>query len=717
MADLTDSYNRLDEIDPELFRRVILGDETAETTSNGEANGIMSRYEPVGTKPAEPEQGFLTGILNWMRGNTDDPERLADAIVPQTIDLGPDLSNWEAMPELKTIILPPPPPVSVTPITPGSTNLALYGDRLGKGTITSSNPTAYTAAPAGMVAPSVQLGATPAGTLMTRPDGTPRSTQELEQLTSDALPNIQVDAEAGLMSPPVQDVDTFKIPEFKSYETAEEMPDLEILARTIEAEASGEPFEGKIAVGSVIANRVASGSYGGSGGIKGVILKKGQFSPWNSYTKYAKGEQGKDMLNLKASEESYKAANDILTGNYTDETGGASHYVNPKVSTPDWLPDMKGRKKGTVTIGNHLFGNADNERVYDGKAGLAELYSKTTDQPVEQAGPNVKDIQGIIGATVDGQFGTDSREKALAYLKDEGVAVPKDSTNKQLMDLVINRPKAPLSQRLDANDARIPTPAYSSPVSAEVFEAVIEDQLDQDIAVSETDTLIEPPQFLGEGERISESTRSGQVSGITKNYSLNGVERSIIDVSETTESDPSLNYPAEPSAPPVDVQNVVLHYTGGLYTNGVRHYMNSFGKAASAAYLVDRRGQIYETFDPTVKGYHVAGSSRRNPRGIITNSNSIGVEVEASDTDLPTQAQLEATAWLSDYLIAQYGAQRVVAHPQANIHKGHVEGYDLVNYWRSQNNLPELTPSNKALENLFTFAPSVSLRPQARQGN
>lgn len=262
-----------------------------------------------------------------------------------------------------------------------------------------------------------------------------------------------------------------------------------------------------------------------------------------------------------------------------------------------------------------------------------------------------------------------------------------------------------------------PTPAYSSPVSAEVFEAVIEDQLDQDIAVSEMDTLIEPPQFLGEGERISESTRSGQVSGITKNYSLNGVERSIIDVSETTESDPSLNYPAEPSAPPVDVQNVVLHYTGGLYTNGVRHYMNSFGRAASAAYLVDRSGQIYETFDPTVKGYHVAGSSRRNPRGIITNSNSIGVEVEASDTDLPTQAQLEATAWLSDYLIAQYGAQRVVAHPQANIHKGHVEGYDLVNYWRSQNNLPELTPSTTALENLFTLAPSVSSRPQARQGN
>lgn len=276
---------------------------------------------------------------------------------------------------------------------------------------------------------------------------------------------------------------------------------------------------------------------------------------------------------------------------------------------------------------------------------------------------------------------------------------------------------------VEAPVVEVPTPANSSPVSAEVFEAVIEDQLDQDITVSEMDTLIEPPQFLGEGERISESTRSGQVSGITKNYSLNGVERTIIDVSETTESDPSLNYPAEAGADPVNVQNVVLHYTATLYRNGVRHYMNSFGgddRKPSAAYFIDRSGQIYETFDPTVKGYHVHGGADENPRGIITNSNSIGVEVEATDRELPTQAQLEATAWLSDYLIAQYGAQRVVAHPQANTHKGAAEGYNLVNYWRSQNNLPELTPStsdNADQENLFNLAPSVSSRPQARQGN
>ena len=157
---------------------------------------------------------------------------------------------------------------------------------------------------------------------------------------------------------------SLEIPEYKVYTSADDMTDLEILARTIEAEAADQSFEGKIAVGSVIANRVSSGSYGASGGIKGVILEKSQFSPWNSYTGGAKGNQGKDMLSLKASEDSYKAAKDILKGNYTDPTNGSTHYVNESLSEgQEWIDTMKARKKGTVTIGKHLFGNADNDNI------------------------------------------------------------------------------------------------------------------------------------------------------------------------------------------------------------------------------------------------------------------------------------------------------------------------------------------------------------------
>jgi spore germination cell wall hydrolase CwlJ-like protein len=173
----------------------------------------------------------------------------------------------------------------------------------------------------------------------------------------------------GLMSSPRPKARTFEIPEYKVYSSPDEMSELEILARTIEAEAATEPYNGKIAVGATIANRAASGKYGASGGIKGVILKPAQFSPWNSYTKGAKGKQGRDMMALKASTDSYRAAMDILKGDYEDPTNGATHYVNESSAEgQSWIDTMKGRKKGTVTIGNHLFGNADDNKTYDGKS-------------------------------------------------------------------------------------------------------------------------------------------------------------------------------------------------------------------------------------------------------------------------------------------------------------------------------------------------------------
>jgi len=227
----------------------------------------------------------------------------------------------------------------------------------------------------------------------------------------------------GLMTRPKARPDTiqpetkdFEIPEYKVFDKPSDMSELEILARTIEAEASGEKYAGKIAVGAVIANRVSSGSYGSSGGIRGVILKEAQFSPWNSITGGAKGEQGKDMLALKASDDSYRAANSILTGNYTDETGGASHYVNESISTPKWLNDMKSQEKGTITIGKHLFGNADNNKVYDGKTGS---------------------IQSIIGTKTDGQFGPASRKKAISFLKAKGLEVTEETSDADLMQLVV----------------------------------------------------------------------------------------------------------------------------------------------------------------------------------------------------------------------------------------------------------------------------------------
>ena len=49
-----------------------------------------------------------------------------------------------------------------------------------------------------------------------------------------------------------------------------------ILAATIQLEAGNEPYEGQVAVGAVIMNRVRSGGYPNS--ISGVVYQAGQFS-------------------------------------------------------------------------------------------------------------------------------------------------------------------------------------------------------------------------------------------------------------------------------------------------------------------------------------------------------------------------------------------------------------------------------------------------------
>ncbi len=53
--------------------------------------------------------------------------------------------------------------------------------------------------------------------------------------------------------------------------------DLRLMASIINCEAGSEPYQGKLAVGIVIMNRVSSKAFPGS--IKGVVYQKGQFSP------------------------------------------------------------------------------------------------------------------------------------------------------------------------------------------------------------------------------------------------------------------------------------------------------------------------------------------------------------------------------------------------------------------------------------------------------
>lgn len=126
------------------------------------------------------------------------------------------------------------------------------------------------------------------------------------------------------------------------------LDDRELLARTLEAEAGNQGLGGMIAVGAVIRNRTGSGQ-----SIRDTILAPGQFSAWNSWTKYAQGAQGQNMAGIRPSAEAYSAADSVLANDFIDVTGGATHYYNPELANPKWGQSGGGNWK---QIGSHVFG-------------------------------------------------------------------------------------------------------------------------------------------------------------------------------------------------------------------------------------------------------------------------------------------------------------------------------------------------------------------------
>lgn len=113
--------------------------------------------------------------------------------------------------------------------------------------------------------------------------------------------------------------------------------DLELLARVIYAESRGEPYEGQVAVGAVILNRVKSSQFPNT--IRGVIYAPGQF------TSVTNGQ-----VNIKPNETAYRAARDALAGK--DPSNGALYFYNPKTARN---MSFFSKLRTTVVIGNHVF--------------------------------------------------------------------------------------------------------------------------------------------------------------------------------------------------------------------------------------------------------------------------------------------------------------------------------------------------------------------------
>ncbi len=112
--------------------------------------------------------------------------------------------------------------------------------------------------------------------------------------------------------------------------------DLKLLARIISAEARGEPYEGQVAVGAVIMNRLEHPSFPNT--LSGVIYQNGAF------TAIVDGQ-----FNEPVADSAYKAAKEAMAG--VDPTGGAIYYYNPTTAKSEWI-----RTRPIIyTIGEHVF--------------------------------------------------------------------------------------------------------------------------------------------------------------------------------------------------------------------------------------------------------------------------------------------------------------------------------------------------------------------------
>jgi len=115
--------------------------------------------------------------------------------------------------------------------------------------------------------------------------------------------------------------------------------DLDLLSRLITAEAQGEPYSAKVAVGAVVMNRVESSDWPNS--IKEVIYQN--IKGYYQFTPVVNG-----WINKPADSDSIRAAKEALSG--VDPTNGAQFYYDEK-TTNSWIL----AKPVSIKIGTMIF--------------------------------------------------------------------------------------------------------------------------------------------------------------------------------------------------------------------------------------------------------------------------------------------------------------------------------------------------------------------------
>lgn len=130
-------------------------------------------------------------------------------------------------------------------------------------------------------------------------------------------------------------VQVFNVSDKTIYITDE---DVYLMSQIVYAESRSEPYEGKVAVASVILNRLKSPGFPKS--VEGVIKQKGAFSCLKN-----------GQIDVVPDKVSYSAVIEALKGN--DPTNNAIFFYNPKIATSTWMKQVS--KSNVKPIGNHVF--------------------------------------------------------------------------------------------------------------------------------------------------------------------------------------------------------------------------------------------------------------------------------------------------------------------------------------------------------------------------
>lgn len=102
--------------------------------------------------------------------------------------------------------------------------------------------------------------------------------------------------------------------------------DVRLLAALIYCEAGNQPYDGKVAVGAVVMNRIASTRFPNT--LEGVIYQRGQFGP------AVTGKLGRVLASGKAPASCYEAARDALNG--ASPVGNALFFNTGRPGTPGY---------------------------------------------------------------------------------------------------------------------------------------------------------------------------------------------------------------------------------------------------------------------------------------------------------------------------------------------------------------------------------------------